>query len=68
VVTVHNLGPDPVEVDIPLGEDGDEAIIGADDLLETAWVEAVDRQLSLKLDGYGYRWLRPRREGDRRTP
>jgi trehalose synthase len=68
VVTVHNLGPDPVDVDIPLGEDGDEAILGADDLLEGGWVEAVDRHLPLKLDGYGYRWLRPRREGDRRTP
>ena len=68
VVTVHNLGSDPVEVAVPLGEDGDEEVLGADDLLEPAWVTAEDGHLSLKLDGYGYRWLRIRRATDRRTP
>jgi len=43
--------------------------VGADDLLDGAPEQPLrSGVLSLKLGGYGYRWLRIRREGQRATP
>jgi trehalose synthase len=68
VVAVHNLGAEPVSVEVPLGEEGDDEIDGADDLLRGGRIEATDRRLHLDLDGYGYRWLRLHPRGERTTP
>jgi trehalose synthase len=65
LVALHNLGPDPVTV--PL------AIAGCDDTCRLADLLADgvtplegDGGCRIELDGYGYRWLRVIRPGDRR--
>jgi trehalose synthase len=74
VVTAHNLAPDPVKVRLTLGDAGGEARLV--DLLARRGPEATgaeeadpeigrDGEIELSLDGYGYRWLRLRRPGDR---
>ena len=68
VVAVHNLGDEAIDVELPLGEDGDDQVDGADDLLLGGCIPVEDRRLCLALDGYGYRWLRLHRRGERRTP
>jgi maltose alpha-D-glucosyltransferase/alpha-amylase len=68
IVAVHNLAADPVTVDVPLGEDGDDQVDRADDLMFGGHVPVEDRRLSLDLDPYGYRWLRLHRPGERSTP
>ena len=68
VVAVHNLGDEAIDVELPLGEDGDDQVDGADDLLLGGRIPVEDRRLGLALDGYGYRWLRLHRRGERRTP
>jgi trehalose synthase len=60
VVTVHNLGPDPVTVDVPV--DPDHEGLEAVDLL-AAEVVTGDTHLGLALEGYGFRWLRVRPSG-----
>ena len=67
VVAVHNFGPEPCRLDLPL--DGIEDAVGADDLLDAPDEQSVGSGLlSLTLAGYGYRWLRIRREGRRVSP
>ena len=57
VIAAHNLGSDPVEAEVEVGEDisGATNLLGGDDL------EAHGGRLALRLDGYGFAWLRLRR-------
>jgi glycosidase len=64
VVAVHNLGAERVAADLALGDDA----IGVDDLLEDRSHRVHGGRLRVELDGYGYLWLRARREGDRALP
>jgi trehalose synthase len=67
VVALHNLGPHPVTVPIRLDDAADGwALV---DLLQDG-EEQLDAKgrTELRLDGFGYRWLRVRRPGDRRLP
>ena len=57
VVTVHNLSPSPVGVELDLGDD----VEGADDLLEIRDHQITGGRLRVDVDAYGYRWLRLRR-------
>jgi len=67
VVAVHNFGAEPCRLDLPL--EGLEDAVGADDLLDGSPEEPLDDPvLHLTLDGYGYRWLRIRRAGQRLSP
>ena len=61
VVTVHNLGPDPVTVDVPVDPEGHG--LEATDLMSDDPVSG-EGSVSLALDGYGFRWLRVRPAGD----
>ncbi len=65
VVTVHNLGAEPVTVDVPVDPDGDglEAI----DLMADRVVTG-EPAARVALDGYGFRWLRVRPAGDLAIP
>jgi glycosidase len=65
VVTVHNLGADPVTVDVPI--DPDDEGLEAVDLL-AAEVVTGGAELRLALEGYGFRWLRVRPGGDLAIP
>ena len=58
IVAVHNLGADTEIVRIELGEVPPDARV--DDLLdESAAFDGIDgNTLEVKLDGYGFRWLR----------
>jgi trehalose synthase len=63
VVAVHNLGERRVEATLKLGDD----VVGVDDMLEARDHDlAKAGQLKVRLDRYGYLWLRVRRKGDRR--
>ncbi|UER55500.1 trehalose synthase [Kineosporiaceae bacterium SCSIO 59966] len=65
VVALHNLGPDPVTVPLRLGDVGPGCTLA--DLLQDGGCEiAEDGTAEVLLDGYGFRWLRVRRPGDRR--
>lgn len=65
MVTVHNLSPDPVVVRLALGELPAEARLV--DLLDADDVEPdPDGSAEVRLDGYGYRWLRVTHPGSRR--
>ena len=67
VVAVHNLGPEPCRLDLPL--DGIDDAVGSADLLDGSREEPLDEPvLHLTLDAYGYRWLRIRRAGQRLAP
>jgi glycosidase len=67
VVAVHNFGAEPCRLDLPL--EGLDDAVGADDLLDGSREEPLDDPvLHLILDGYGYRWLRIRRAGQRLSP
>ncbi len=64
VVAVHNLGPDPVTVPLTLADvDGDARLVDllADDDLPTGPGGTAE----VAVEGYGYRWLRVVRPGDR---
>jgi trehalose synthase len=65
VLTVHNLGPEPVTVEVPVDPDG----LGheATDLMSDDPVSG-ERAVSLALDGYGFQWLRVRPAGDLAIP
>jgi trehalose synthase len=58
VVAVHNLGDQPCVVRLQLGDVPEDAKL--DDLLDErgALREIEGGSLELKMDGYGYRWLR----------
>jgi trehalose synthase len=65
LLAVHNLGPEPLSV--PLQLDEDPAASTLVDLLGDEDAELDDKaRVELQLDGYGYRWLRVHRHGDRR--
>jgi trehalose synthase len=67
VVAVHNFGAEPCRLELPL--DGIKDVVGADDLLDGSTEHPPDsNMLHLTLDGYGYRWLRIRRKGQRLSP
>lgn len=59
VFAIHNLSGETVECDLDLGEGVD----GVDDLLELREHEVDDGRLRLRLDAFGYLWLRAIRSG-----
>ena len=66
MVALHNLGPDPrtVPVTLPDCDDSCELV----DLLQDGKTSLDGKgSADLPLDGYGYRWLRVTRPGDRRV-
>ena len=65
VVTVHNLGPEPVTVEVPVDPEGHG--LEATDLMSDDPVSG-EGSVSLALDGYGFRWLRVRPAGDLAIP
>ena len=65
MVTLHNLSPDPVVVRVPLGDLPEDARLV--DVLDADDVEpAPDGTAEVRLDGYGFRWLRVTPPGSRR--
>ncbi|HEX2043178.1 MAG TPA: alpha-amylase family protein [Acidimicrobiales bacterium] len=66
VVAVHNFSPEPSRVHVPL--QGDEDVVGLDDLLGRERVQLDRPEFELTLEGYGYRWLLVRRRGQRLPP
>jgi glycosidase len=62
VVAAHNLGAAPATARLALGAD----VVGAEDVLDGERLAIADGELDVALDGYGHRWLRLRRAGDRR--
>jgi glycosidase len=54
VVTAHNLSDAPVEAELVLGDD----VEGVEDLLELREHEVRRGRLRVRLDAYGYLWLR----------
>jgi hypothetical protein len=58
VVAVHNFGAQPCVVRVQLGDVPEDAKL--DDLLDErgALREIEGGSLELKMDGYGFRWLR----------
>lgn len=66
VVAVHNFAAEPSTVDLDLADlDGAVAL---DDLFDGAGQPLEGGRARVELEGYGYRWLRVRREGDRPRP
>ena len=65
IVALHNLGPDPVTVTVPVEGFGAEPRVV--DLLTHDVLEPSGKVESA-LDGYGVRWLRVRRAGDLAVP
>lgn len=65
LVALHNLGPEPRTVDLRLADlDSDCELVG---LLTDGRIPVDDDgRSSVSLDGYGYRWLRVVRPGNRR--
>jgi maltose alpha-D-glucosyltransferase/alpha-amylase len=68
VLCVHNLAPKRVHVDVPISQEGDDDVEAADELLRGGRTEVSDARVSLDLEGYGYRWFRLHRSGQRLTP
>ncbi|RIK11761.1 MAG: trehalose synthase [Acidobacteria bacterium] len=58
VLTLHNLGPEPVPVAVPLDDAGEDAHVV--DLLTHDPVHFPDGRLEVALEGYGVRWVRIR--------
>jgi hypothetical protein len=65
LVALHNLGPEPLTVPIELAGE-DEGTVLADLLCDGEAVLDAKGRVEMALDGYGFRWLRVVREGDRR--
>ena len=65
VLTAHNLGPEPVTVQVPVDPEGRG--LEATDLMSEE-VIAGDSAVDLPLEGYGFRWLRLRPAGDLAVP
>lgn len=66
VVAVHNLAAEPCRVSVPI--DGLDDVIGCDDLLGRDRQELSEPVLHLTIEGYGYRWFRILRAGQRTPP
>jgi hypothetical protein len=64
MVAVHNLGGEPCTV--PLDLDWVPRGTGLVDLLQEGRTELDGGRTEVKLEGYGYRWLRVSPPGDRR--
>jgi trehalose synthase len=65
VLALHNLAAEPVTVPLRLPDvDGDARLV--DLLADGETAVGPDGAVELDLDGYGYRWLRVVRPGDRR--
>ncbi|MPV88023.1 trehalose synthase [Georgenia ruanii] len=63
VVALHNLSAEPVTVPLRLDVPPDSALV---DLLRDGTTDlGADGAADLPLEGYGYRWLRVRRDGER---
>lgn len=60
VVAIHNLSAEPRELEVRLGDAVEDDELTVRDLLdrETAFEVVGGGRLRLKLEGYGYRWLR----------
>ena len=65
IIALHNLGPDPVTVTVPVEDFGDDPRVV--DLLTHDVLEPAPRAES-SLEGYGVRWLRVRPAGDLAVP
>jgi len=65
LVALHNLGAEPVVVPLRLA-DCDESVRLVDLLQDGGCAVDARGAVEVDLDGYGYRWLRVVREGDRR--
>jgi trehalose synthase len=66
LVAVHNFSPEPVATSVSLDVPDCE---GLTDLLGDGDFAPTDgRKIELKLDGYGFKWLRVRRTGQRVSP
>ncbi|MBO3101004.1 alpha-amylase family protein [Cellulomonas fengjieae] len=65
LVALHNLGAESVMVPLRL-DDCDESVRLVDLLQDGACTVDARGATEVELDGYGYRWLRVVREGDRR--
>jgi trehalose synthase len=65
VLAVHNLSAAPRELEFVVEPAPDEGRSHVHDLLEPAGGERLleDGRLAMKLEGYGYRWLRLNEEG-----
>ncbi|GAA4285824.1 alpha-amylase family protein [Georgenia daeguensis] len=67
MVLLHNLDPESVVVPLTLDDDEEGTLLV--DLLQEGECRLDERRrVELALDGYGYRWLRVQRPGDRRLP
>ncbi|KQT01994.1 alpha-amylase family protein [Cellulomonas sp. Leaf395] len=65
LVALHNLGTEPVMVPLRLA-DCDDTVQLVDLLQDGSCTIDARGATEVELDGYGYRWLRVVREGDRR--
>jgi trehalose synthase len=65
VVAVHNLSAEPVVVPLVL-KDLDDSVRLVDLLCDGTTPVAADGKAEVSLEGYGFRWLRVVRPGDRR--
>ena len=67
VVAVHNLSAEPRELELPLRDGGADDELTVRDLLDQDGpLQPLDgRRLAMKLEGYGYRWLRLKGVGSR---
>jgi glycosidase len=73
VVAVHNFGPEPCRLEIPLQAAGQpgvdlDAVTGCDDLLGPDRIDLDEPVLRLTVNGYGYHWFRVRQDGHRAAP
>jgi trehalose synthase len=65
VLTVHNLGPEPVTVDVPVDPEG-RGLEAVDLFSDSVVTGATSTRVAL--EGYGFRWLRVRPAGDLAIP
>ncbi|QFG69622.1 alpha-amylase family protein [Ornithinimicrobium pratense] len=66
IVTLHNLGQDPVTVTVPVEGFGDDPQVV--DLMTHEVVDSAGARAQSSLEGYGLRWLRVRSAGDLAVP
>jgi glycosidase len=65
MIAVHNFSSEPASIRIRVADEPEDAVLS--DLLETGTTELSARgHVTLDLEGYGFRWLRVLRPGDRR--
>ncbi|GAB3045957.1 alpha-amylase family protein [Sediminivirga luteola] len=65
LVLLHNLAPEPVVVPVELPDEAEGTVL-VDLLREGSLRLDASRRVQVELDGYGYRWLRVKRENDHR--